>query len=97
MKVLSILLKALLVLAALTFALKNTDGVTVRYYLGVQWQAPLILVMLAAFGAGVAAGVAASLAQIAKLRRELAASRRKAAVLQGPAVSAAPAQIADAL
>jgi hypothetical protein len=60
---------------------------------GVQWQARLIMVMLEAFGAG----VAASLAQMASLRRELAASRRKTAVLHRPAVPAAPAPTAHAI
>ena len=42
-----------------SFAVRNTDPVTVRYYLGGEWQAPLIFVLLVAFCAGVALGLAA--------------------------------------
>jgi putative membrane protein len=88
-------LKVLLVLMVLSFALKNTDTVSVRYYLGVQWQAPLIVVMLAAFAAGVAAGAVASLTQVARVRRELAALRRGAAAPQVAAATPLPARGVD--
>ena len=42
MKAIFWIIKLLFFFLALTFALKNTDGVTVRYYLGLQWQAPLM-------------------------------------------------------
>jgi uncharacterized integral membrane protein len=95
MRLFSSAIKLLLVLIAGTFALKNMEVVNLRYYLGLQWQAPLILVMLAAFALGVMAGVAASLAKIMRLRRELAALRRNA--VAAPAPPAVPAQIADVL
>jgi uncharacterized integral membrane protein len=86
-------IKLLFVLFAVTFALKNMDVVNLRYYLGLQWQAPLILLMLAAFAMGVVAGVAASFVKMVRLRRELAAVRRQA--VASPA-SIVPTQIADA-
>ncbi len=70
MKTLSLMIKVLLFLAALTFAIKNTDVVTVRYYLGMQWQAPLIFVILTVFCLGAVAGVFASLMHIVRLRRD---------------------------
>jgi len=93
MKLISSAIKLLVVLFVVTFALKNMDVVNLRYYLGLQWQAPLILVMLAAFALGVVAGVAASLAKMVRLRRELAAVRHQA--VASP-VSAVPTHIADA-
>jgi putative membrane protein len=75
MKVLMLAVKVLLFLAALTFAVKNTDVVTVRYYLGLQWQAPLIFVILVVFCLGAVGGVLASLGHIVRLRRELARAR----------------------
>jgi uncharacterized integral membrane protein len=39
--------------------------------LGYQWQAPLVLVILAVFSVGVAVGVAASLGFIFRQRREI--------------------------
>jgi putative membrane protein len=58
-----------------TFAVKNTDPVTVRYYLGAMWQAPLVLVMLLFFCLGALFGAVSLLGYIVKQRRELASLR----------------------
>ena len=63
------ILKIALFLLAFSFAVKNTDPVAVRYYLGAEWHAPLIFVMLVAFCAGAAFGVVACLPQLFRLRR----------------------------
>ena len=70
-------LKFALFVLVLTFAVKNTDPVTVRYYLGGEWQAPLVFVLLVAFCVGVAAGLGAGLAQVFRQRGEIAALRRE--------------------
>jgi len=67
--------KFALFLLVFSFAVKNTDPVAVRYYLGAEWQAPLIFVILVAFCAGAAFGVVACLPQLFRLRRELTALR----------------------
>jgi putative membrane protein len=72
----------LLFLAALGFALKNTAPVTLEYYLGLQWHAPLILVMLLAFCAGALGGVIACLALVIQQRRRLLAIQRELHALQ---------------
>ena len=61
---------------ALLFALQNTDLVTVRLYHLVSWQAPLIVVLLVSFALGVAAGLLAGLARVARLRRQVVRLRR---------------------
>ncbi len=71
------LLWVLLFLLALGFAVKNSETVTVSYYLGYQWQAPMVLVMLVCFGAGVATGVAASLSFIFRQKRNILALKRE--------------------
>ncbi len=71
MRYLSWLLGFVLFLLALGFAVKNSDTVVVHYYLGYQWQAPMVLVILVFFFAGVAAGVAASLGYLFRQRREI--------------------------
>jgi putative membrane protein len=38
------------------FAIKNTDPVSVRFFLDTAWQAPLIIVVLAFFAGGAALG-----------------------------------------
>jgi len=70
-------LKLALFLLVLSFAVKNTDIVAVRYYLGYQWQAPLVLVLLAFFCLGVLVGIAASLAHMLRQRRDIVALRRE--------------------
>ena len=57
MRYLSWALRILLFLLLFGFALKNTNPVTVRFYLGSQWEAPLALVLLVFFGVGAVAGV----------------------------------------
>ena len=83
-------LKVALFLLVLSFAVKNTDVVAVRYYLGYQWDAPLVLVLLAFFCLGVLVGIAASLTQMLRQRRTLAAWRRELAARNRGVDSAGP-------
>lgn len=69
------LLKFALFVLVLSFAVKNTDTVAVRYYLGYEWQAPLVLVLLTFFCLGVAVGIIASLGHLFRQRRQIAALR----------------------
>ena len=56
MKYLSWLLKAAIFFTLFAFALNNQQDATVHFFFGTQWVAPLVLVVLAAFAAGVAVG-----------------------------------------
>jgi len=71
------LFRALLFVALLLFALKNTDQVTLRFYLDQNWQAPLILVLLAFFALGAALGVLACFAKLFAQRREIGSLKRE--------------------
>ncbi|MEW6313592.1 MAG: LapA family protein [Pseudomonadota bacterium] len=77
MRYLSWVWKLALFIALFGFALKNTDPVVVRYYFGLEWQAPLVFALLAFFAGGAALGVLASLAFVFRQHRELSALRRK--------------------
>ncbi|HXF67249.1 MAG TPA: LapA family protein [Burkholderiales bacterium] len=70
-------LKLALFVLVLLFAVKNTEPVAVRYYLGGEWRAPLVFVLLTFFCAGVAAGIAACLPRLLRQRREIGALRRE--------------------
>jgi uncharacterized integral membrane protein len=70
-------LRFALFLLVLSFAVKNTDVVSVRYYLGYEWQAPLVLVLVVVFCLGVLVGIAATLTQLLRQRREVVALRRE--------------------
>ena len=60
----------------LAFAAKNTDPVTLRFYFGLAWQAPLIVLLLAFFAGGAIFGLAAALATVFAQRRENARLQR---------------------
>jgi len=64
-------------LALLFLSLQNSELATVRFYHWFSWQAPLIFLLLTAFAAGVAAGLLASLARTARLKRQLARLRKE--------------------
>ncbi len=61
----------------LGFAIKNTDPVSVHYFLGWEWRAPLALVLLVFFIAGAALGVMAGAAWLYRHRREVIQLRRE--------------------
>jgi uncharacterized integral membrane protein len=62
---------------ALTFAVKNSDPVAVRYFLGHEWHAPLIFVLLVFFCVGAVLGLLGALGQILRQRREISSLRRE--------------------
>ena len=51
------LLKAAIFFTLFAFALNNQHVVSVHFFFGTVWQAPLVLVVLAVFSAGMALGV----------------------------------------
>ena len=65
------ILKFALFAFMLTFAVKNTDPVAIRYFLGHEWRAPLIFVLLIAFCMGAAFGLLGALGHIMRQRREI--------------------------
>jgi uncharacterized integral membrane protein len=52
-------LKALVFFTLFAFALNNQHPASVKWFFGVEWQAPMVFVVLAAFAAGCALGVLA--------------------------------------
>lgn len=73
MQSLSLLVKIVLFLLLLGFAALNSDGVTLRYFLGMEWQAPLSLVILAAFAVGLLTGLLGCSLRLLRNHRELRA------------------------
>jgi len=69
-------LKGVLFILLLGFAVKNSDVVTLTYYLGYQWQAPLVLIILMFFVVGAMVGVAACMGYLFRQRRELTRLRK---------------------
>jgi uncharacterized integral membrane protein len=73
MKYLAWLLKAAIFFTLFAFALNNEHIVTLHFFFGRQWSAPLVLVVLAAFAAGVAVG---ALGMVPRWWKHRAAARR---------------------
>ena len=73
MKYLLWLLKAAIFFTLFAFALNNQQDATVHFFFGTQWRAPLVLVVLTAFAAGVIVGV---LGMVPRWWRHRAAARR---------------------
>ena len=73
MKYILWLLKAAIFFTLFAFALNNQQVVSVNFFFGTLWQAPLVLVVLATFTAGVALGVLVMMPRWWKNRRSAAA------------------------
>jgi len=67
------LLKAAIFFTLFAFALNNQQDVTVHFFFGTLWRAPLVLVVLAAFALGLAVG---ALGMVPRWLKHRAAARR---------------------
>ena len=85
MRILVWLFRAFLFFALFAFAVNNHDPVVVRWFFGNEWQAPLVIVVLAAFGIGCAMGVLAMVPAWWKHRR--VATRQSAPANNNPATA----------
>jgi putative membrane protein len=70
------LLKAAIFFTLFAFALNNQQDVTVHFFFGTQWQAPLVLVVLAAFALGLVVGALGMVPRWWKHRRAAGRGRR---------------------
>ncbi len=68
---LGLVLKLLVFLLVLGFALKNSHTATFYSYLGYVWEAPLIVLLGLAFVLGAMTGALALLPTVFRLRREI--------------------------
>lgn len=59
MRILVWLLRAFLFFSLFAFSLNNQQPASVNWFFGYAWNAPMVIIVLAAFGAGAAFGVAA--------------------------------------
>lgn len=83
MRAVTWILRAFVFFALFAFALNNQQTVTVHWFFGAQWQAPMVIIVLVAFAAGSALGV---LAMVPAWWR----GRRRGSPPASPAAPAAP-------
>jgi lipopolysaccharide assembly protein A len=86
MRVIVWLFRAFVFFTLFAFALNNQQTASVHWFFGVQWQAPMVIVVLTAFAAGSAIGVVAMVPSWWRHRRQ--ALRQSS--LAAPAAQAAP-------
>lgn len=82
MRYLNAVLGLFIFLLALGFALKNAEPITLRYYLGFAWRAPLSLTLLIAFLAGIVAGLAACFSLLISQRKRITGLQQSLDTLQ---------------
>lgn len=82
MKIVSRIVAALLFVLFFGFALKNTQEVALRYFLGYEMRGPLVLLLLGFFCAGAALGVLALLPTVMRQRRELGRVQKKVGAME---------------
>jgi uncharacterized integral membrane protein len=70
------LLKAAIFFTLFAFALNNQADVTVRFFFGYQWTAPLVLLVLITFAAGLLLGVLGMVPRWWRQRRAAAQARK---------------------
>ena len=76
MRYLTWLLRAILFLLLLGFALKNDQPVVLRYFFGYEWQTSLVVALLCFFTLGVLVGLLAMLDALFRKHRELSGVKR---------------------
>lgn len=93
MRVVGWIVKVILFVLLVGFAVKNTDPITVRFYLGYEWHSPLVFVLLVFFAGGAAFGALSSLPYAFRHRREIRDLRQELTTRpQTPAVQTPPAE-----
>ena len=69
MRILTWLIRAFIFFTLFAFALNNQHEIAVHWFFGAQWRAPLVIVVLVAFAAGMALGVVAMVPRWWRQRR----------------------------
>ncbi len=95
MRLIAWLLRGIIFFTLFAFALNNQQPATVHWFFGFEWQAPMVIIVLAAVGAGAVLGVLAMLPNWLRARRAPAATRAFGAA-PAAASSATPASATTA-
>jgi uncharacterized integral membrane protein len=77
MRVVTWTIRLLLFLVLVALAAKNVEPATLRFYFDLAWQAPLVVMLFAAFLLGALCGIFALSSLVLRQRRDLAALKKK--------------------
>jgi lipopolysaccharide assembly protein A len=92
MRILVWLVRAFIFFTLFAFALNNQHAVTVNWFFGFRWQAPMVIVVLAAVAAGAAIGVVGMLPGAWQRWRRRPRSAGPAAAVGAASVPPTPTQ-----
>ena len=81
------ILKAAIFFTLFAFALNNQQDAVLHFFFGTEWRAPMVLVVLTAFAAGVAVGVLGMVPRWWAHRRVAKKATQAAATTAAPAVA----------
>lgn len=95
MRVLVWIFRALIFFTLFAFALNNQQIANVRWFFGVEWHAPMVIVVLVVFAAGCALGVLAMVPSWWRHRREALRLSPAPAAASQPAASRTDSATAD--
>ena len=76
MKLILTVIKIVLFVLVLAFAVKNTEVVAIRWYMDMEWRAPMVFVVLGAFAIGMVVGLLMTVGPFVRVRREVGKLRR---------------------
>jgi uncharacterized integral membrane protein len=86
------ILRAIIVVVLMWFALKNAQPVKIHGLLDQWWEGPLVFVLLLSFVGGVLIGLLAWVPTVVRQRREI--GRLRKTIAQQPAATIAPPEAA---
>jgi len=79
MKIISRIIAIILFIIFFGFAIKNTDPVTLHFFMGYEFPGPLVLMLLIFFVAGIFFGIFAMLPTLFRHRRDLSKHKKSLA------------------
>ena len=91
MRILAWLLRGFIFFTLFAFALNNQQAAVVNWFFGVQWRAPMVIIVLAAFTVGCTVGVLAMLPSWWRRHRQPPPTEGNAAPAPGPTTLAGDA------
>ena len=87
MRLIAWLLRAFIFFTLFAFALNNQQTATVNWFFGVNWRAPMVIVVLVAFAAGCVLATLAMLPGWWRQRQKLGGAAKRASADPAAAVS----------
>ncbi|MCB1911597.1 MAG: LapA family protein [Rhodocyclaceae bacterium] len=90
MRILVWILRLAIFLFLFGFAVKNDQLVDLRFFMGGEWELPLVFVILIFFAVGAVLGATMTMISLFKLRREISRLRKRVNTLESTPPAGSP-------